>query len=232
MARKRTEIKAIRSNVPIYPIGVAARLLNVHPRTLRIYEQEGLVKPTIIGTRRMYSADDIQWITCLRTFIHEEGISIPGLKKLLDYVPCWEVADCPANIHERCSARVDWTRPRKPYPVGDAVAAQKAREEDRRTQETAAGEKKKRGSSTWACIGRTSGRSGPTSRWRSRAAADWWGAVPPLRRLQAGRRRVKHGCTNTKGVPGNRGAFCVSAGQGAPAAQASSPSSSRGLTRP
>ena len=142
MARKRTEIKAIRSNVPIYPIGVAARLLNVHPRTLRIYEQEGLVKPTIIGTRRMYSADDIQWITCLRTFIHEEGISIPGLKKLLDYVPCWEVADCPANIHERCSARVDWTRPRKPYPVGDAVAAQKAREEDRRTQETAAGEKK------------------------------------------------------------------------------------------
>ena len=148
MARKRTEIKAIRSNVPIYPIGVAARLLNVHPRTLRIYEQEGLVKPTIIGTRRMYSADDIQWITCLRTFIHEEGISIPGLKKLLDYVPCWEVADCPANIHERCSARVDWTRPRKPYPVGDAVAAPKARDEDRRTQETAAGEKKKRSSST------------------------------------------------------------------------------------
>ena len=148
MARKRTEIKAIRSNVPIYPIGVAARLLNVHPRTLRIYEQEGLVKPTIIGTRRMYSADDIQWITCLRTFIHEEGISIPGLKKLLDYVPCWEVADCPADIHERCLARIDWTRPRKPYPVGDAVAARKARAEDRRTQETAAGEKKKRGSST------------------------------------------------------------------------------------
>jgi MerR family transcriptional regulator/heat shock protein HspR len=52
MARKRTEIQAIRSDVPIYPIGVAARLLNVHPRTLRIYEQEGLVQPKMVGNRR------------------------------------------------------------------------------------------------------------------------------------------------------------------------------------
>ena len=70
MARKRTEIQAIRSDVAIYPIGVAAKLLNVHPRTLRIYEKEGLVFPTLVGNRRMFSADDIQWITCLRTFIH------------------------------------------------------------------------------------------------------------------------------------------------------------------
>ena len=56
MARKKTEIQAIRSDVAIYPIGVAARLLNVHPRTLRIYEQEGLIRPTIIGKRRMFSA--------------------------------------------------------------------------------------------------------------------------------------------------------------------------------
>ena len=147
MARKRTEIKPIRSNLPIYPIGVAARLLNVHPRTLRIYEREGLIKPTIVGTRRMFSADDIQWITCLRTFIHEEGISIPGLKKLLDYVPCWEVADCPPDVQAACQARVDWTLPRKPYPVGDVAAAQKAREDGRRDQETVV-QKKKRRSST------------------------------------------------------------------------------------
>lgn len=111
MARKRTEIQTIRSHVPIYPIGVAAKLLNVHPRTLRIYEQQGLIQPTIIGSRRMFSADDIQWITCLRTFIHAEGISIPGLKKLLEYIPCWEVAGCPAKIHECCAAKVDRTAP-------------------------------------------------------------------------------------------------------------------------
>ena len=146
MARKRTEIQAIRSDVPIYPIGVAARLLNVHPRTLRIYEQEGLITPTLVGSRRMFSADDIQWITCLRTFIHEEGISIPGLKKLLSYIPCWEVAGCPAATHERCAARVDRAVPRTLHPVGDVAARVEAKEQDKKNRETPA-QKKKRQSS-------------------------------------------------------------------------------------
>jgi MerR family transcriptional regulator/heat shock protein HspR len=146
MARKRTEIQAIRSDVPIYPIGVAAKLLNVHPRTLRIYEQEGLVKPALVGSRRMFSADDIQWINCLRTFIHKEGISIPGLKKLLDFIPCWEVAGCPADIHERCAARVDRAVPRTLYPVGDAAARLEAKECDRQKSDAAVQKKKRRSS--------------------------------------------------------------------------------------
>lgn len=146
MARKRTEIQAIRSDVPIYPIGVAARLLNVHPRTLRIYEKEGLIRPTLVGSRRMFSADDIQWITCLRTFIHEEGISIPGLKKLLEFIPCWEVAGCPAAIHACCSALVDRAAPRSLHPVGDPAARIEAKERDKQIQGTP-GQKKKRQSS-------------------------------------------------------------------------------------
>ncbi len=146
MARKRTEIQAIRSDVPIYPIGVAAKLLNVHPRTLRIYEKEGLVRPTLIGNRRMFSADDIQWITCLRTFIHEEGISIPGLKKLLDFIPCWEVAGCPAAVHEHCAARVDRAAPRTLHTVGDMAARLEAKARDR-VHLGKAGQKKKRQSS-------------------------------------------------------------------------------------
>lgn len=147
MARKRTEIQAIRSDVPIYPIGVAAKLLNVHPRTLRIYEQEGLIKPTIIGKRRMFSADDIQWIICLRTFIHEEGISIPGLKKLLDYVPCWDVAGCPSVINQSCSARVDWTVPKVLHQVGSDTASIEAREREAKQNVEQAKQKKKRRSS-------------------------------------------------------------------------------------
>ena len=143
MARKRTEIQAIRSDVPIYPIGVAAKLLNVHPRTLRIYEQEGLIKPTLMGNRRMFSADDIQWINCLRTFIHEEGVSIPGLKKLLEYIPCWEVAGCPAAIHEQCTARVDKAVPRTLHPVGDVAARVEAKGKDKQTGKKP-GQKKKR----------------------------------------------------------------------------------------
>ncbi len=147
MARKRSEIQPMRPDVPVYPIGVAARLLNVHPRTLRIYEAEGLIEPAHVGSRRMFSANDIQWITCLRTLIHEEGVSIPGIKKLLQYAPCWEIAECPPEVHSCCEARVDRAVPRVPHKVGDAASLQKAKEVDVAKRRQKEGQKKKRGSS-------------------------------------------------------------------------------------
>ena len=146
MARKKQEIMPMRPDVPIYPIGVAARLLNVHPRTLRIYEAEGLISPAHVGSRRLFSANDIQWVNCLRSFIHDEGISIPGLKKLLTLVPCCEIADCPADIHEHWEAKVDKALPKTLHKVGDAAAARKAKDVDKRKRKTAA-QKKKRQSS-------------------------------------------------------------------------------------
>ncbi len=77
---------------PSIPLGVAARLLNVHPRTLRIYETEGLINPAQRGSRRIFSTNDVKWIECLRSMIHNEGISIPGLKKLLTLIPCRKFA--------------------------------------------------------------------------------------------------------------------------------------------
>lgn len=146
MARKKHEITPMRPDVPIYPIGVAARLLGVHPRTLRIYEKEGLISPKHVGSRRLFSANDIQWINCLRSFIHDEGISIPGLKKLLTLIPCWEVAHCPADIHEHCEARVDRAAPRTLHKVGDAAATREAKETDKEKRKKVA-QKKKRQSS-------------------------------------------------------------------------------------
>jgi len=146
MAGKWSEIQPMRPDVPIYPIGVAARLLNVHPRTLRIYEAEGLIHPAHVGSRRMFSANDIQWITCLRSFIHDEGISIPGLKKLLGLIPCWEIADCPAEIHECCEARVDRAVPRTLHKVGDVAAVRTAREADMEKRKTGMQKKKRRSS--------------------------------------------------------------------------------------
>lgn len=146
MARKKSEIQPLRPDIPLYPIGVAARLLNVHPRTLRIYEDEGLIKPAHSGSRRMFSENDVQWVRCLRSLIHEEGISIPGLKKLLALAPCWEIAGCPGEINACCSARVDWACPRSLHQVSNpqAVVAAKAADSDRRQ---AAVEKKKQQSS-------------------------------------------------------------------------------------
>ena len=96
---------------PIYPISVAAKLLDVHPRTLRIYEEEGLLKPSRQGNKRFFSNDDIEWVRCLRRLIHEEGISIPGVKKLLELTPCWEIKNCPEDVRSNCTAFVDKSAP-------------------------------------------------------------------------------------------------------------------------
>ncbi len=130
MVRKKTEVQPIRRDLAIYPISVAARLLAVHPRTLRIYEEEGLIKPERTGNRRLYSANDLTWIGCLRRLIHDEGISIPGIKKLLRYATCYEMADCPKEVQCTCDAVVD-----RAIPRGLRVLAGPEEERDAREKE-------------------------------------------------------------------------------------------------
>ena len=146
MARRKPEVKPMKPDTPVYPIGVAARLLGIHPRTLRIYEAEGLVNPSHVGSRRLFSDNDIQWVRCLRSFIHDEGVSIPGLKKLLNLIPCWEVAGCPPDVHESCGACVDKAVPKTLHKVGDTAAAKKAKEADEKKRKIAAQKKKQQSS--------------------------------------------------------------------------------------
>jgi len=94
----------ISQDEPIFTIGMAAKILEVHQRTLRNYEESGLVKPSRRGKWRYYSMRDIKWIECLREMIHEHGISIKAVKKLLAYTPCWNIIDCPFEKRQRCSA--------------------------------------------------------------------------------------------------------------------------------
>ena len=46
---------------PVYPISIAAEILGVHERTLRIYEQQGLLVPARRGRWRFYSEEDLSW---------------------------------------------------------------------------------------------------------------------------------------------------------------------------
>ena len=144
-SKKKVEIQPITAETPVYSIGVAAQILGVHPRTLRIYEDEGLVKPARKGNRRFFSANDITWIGCIRTMIHEEGISIPGIKKLLRYAPCWEITDCPREVCEPCTAKVDIAVARSLRLAGNLEAEKKAKAKDvaMREKETAKTGKKK-----------------------------------------------------------------------------------------
>ena len=88
----------------IFTIGVAAEMLEVHPRTLRIYEQEGLIAPMRKGKWRYFNMNDVKWVECLREMIHEHGISIAAVKKLLQYTPCWNIIDCPFEKRKLCTA--------------------------------------------------------------------------------------------------------------------------------
>ncbi len=99
-----TGFEGVEPDKALFPIGTAASMLEVHPRTLRIYEDEGLIKPKRKGGRRYYSLNDIQWIKCLRHMIHDQGISIAGIKKLMEYTACWNIVNCPMEKRKSCTA--------------------------------------------------------------------------------------------------------------------------------
>lgn len=145
--RKKSDIQPLTPETPIYPIGVAAKLLDVHPRTLRIYEEEGLIDPAHKGQRRMFSENDLRWISCLRRMIHEQGISISGIKKLLMLAPCWEIAECPPGTCEECTASVDKAAPRTLRVAGDKRAEKAARAVERGMVLPGTGQRKKVGRS-------------------------------------------------------------------------------------
>ncbi len=103
--------KSRKENLPLYPIGIAAELVGTTDQTLRLYEKHGLVAPARRNKNRFYSDNDIKWLRCIRELIHEKKISIEGVKKLLDYAPCWEIQGCSEGSREECSAYVDRSAP-------------------------------------------------------------------------------------------------------------------------
>ncbi len=98
-------------STPVYTIGIAADLLGVHPRTLRLYEQAGLLRPARKNNRRLYSENDIRWVQCIRYLIHKKGLNQEGLRRLLGLIPCWELKQCPEEVHKSCSAYMERTTP-------------------------------------------------------------------------------------------------------------------------
>ena len=91
----------------MFRIGAVAELLGVHPRTLRLYEDRGLVTPGRKRGQRRYSQNDIRWLRCLRRLIHEEGYGLDAIEKLLELAPCWELRDCSPEARAACPASRD-----------------------------------------------------------------------------------------------------------------------------
>ncbi len=100
-----------KAGTPLYPIGIVAELIGTTDQTLRLYEKHGLIKPARRNKNRYYSENDIKWLRCLRDLIHNRKISIQGIKKLLNYAPCWEITECSEERRNNCTAFIDKTKP-------------------------------------------------------------------------------------------------------------------------
>jgi len=69
---------------PVYMIGIAAELIGVHPQTLRVYEQKGILCPRkSIKNTRLYSQEDVERGQRIQELTQELGINLPGVKLLL-----------------------------------------------------------------------------------------------------------------------------------------------------
>ena len=68
---------------PVYFISIAAELASVHPRTLRIYEEEGLLCPQRRNNLRLYSEADIERVRIIRFLTRRQGVNLAGVKVIL-----------------------------------------------------------------------------------------------------------------------------------------------------
>ena len=69
----------------VYIISVAARLLEMHPQTLRKYERLGLVRPSrTIGMLRLYSDEDIEKLRLIKYLAENLGLNLAGVEFTLD----------------------------------------------------------------------------------------------------------------------------------------------------
>ncbi len=68
----------------IYFISVAARMLGMHPQTLRKYERLGLVQPTrTVGSMRLYSREEVERLRVIKRLVDDAGINLAGVQRLL-----------------------------------------------------------------------------------------------------------------------------------------------------
>jgi len=69
---------------PLFMISVAAKMIAVHPQTLRLYERLGLITPQRTkGKTRLYSQRNIEQLQLIRTLTRERGVNLAGVEVIL-----------------------------------------------------------------------------------------------------------------------------------------------------
>ncbi len=69
----------------LYTIGVVAQMYDIHPQTLRLYEREGLLKPSRTqGNTRLYSNEDLERLEFILFLTRELGVNLAGVDIILN----------------------------------------------------------------------------------------------------------------------------------------------------
>jgi MerR family transcriptional regulator, heat shock protein HspR len=68
----------------LYPISVVAKMLGVHPQTLRLYERKGLIRPgRTSGRTRMYSPEDVEDVRRILRLSRDLGVNLAGIEIII-----------------------------------------------------------------------------------------------------------------------------------------------------
>ena len=123
---------------PVYYIGVAARLVGLHPQTLRTYEKLGLISPkrTKRG-QRLYSEADLDRVRQIRHLTEELGVNLAGVEVILNLLE--KIERLQAEVQRLREQLEMGPRPLKPAPSETRkVRVISIQEAERRGEQTAA----------------------------------------------------------------------------------------------
>jgi len=87
--RPRSESSAAAKSAPgkgkYYMISVVAKSYGIHPQTLRLYEREGLLKPSRTeGNTRLYSDEDLRQLEVILNLTRDLGVNLAGVEIVLN----------------------------------------------------------------------------------------------------------------------------------------------------
>ncbi len=99
----------VHEDEPTYVISVAARLVNMHPQTLRYYERAGLISPNRSrGRIRLYSQRDIDRLRKIARLTDDLGVNLAGVEVILRLIESLEQAQRELEKH-RIQLQSDYT---------------------------------------------------------------------------------------------------------------------------
>lgn len=75
----------MKRKVKTYTISAVAELYDIHPQTLRLYEREGLLKPSrSVGNTRLYADTDLERLEVILSLTRDLGVNLAGVEIILN----------------------------------------------------------------------------------------------------------------------------------------------------